>query len=96
MTQVVLGGKVVRSFAFTVLPEAFPFSNVFSSRMIVWLVEAVAEPLAEDERNDPMLGIHGTSVRSPPTTAKSVRNLRLEGFAGPEDGAAVFVGLSDI
>ena len=96
MTHPLFGGKLVRSFTFTVLPEAFPFSTVFSSRMTVWFPEAVEDPLAEDERNDPMLGIHGTSVRSPPTTAKSVRNLRLEGFAGPAGGAALFVDLSDI
>jgi len=86
MTHVLFGGKVVRSFTFTVLPEAFPFSSVFSSSTIVWFPVAVAEPLAEEERKEPMLGIQGTSVRRPPTTAKSVRNLRLDLFAGGAAG----------
>jgi len=106
MTQVLFGGKVVRSLTFTVFPEAFPFSRVFSSKTIVWLVLEVEEPLAEEERNEPMLGTHGASVRSPPTTAKRVRNLRLEGFAGAAagrggaaggaGGALLLVNLSDI
>lgn len=86
MTQVLFGGNVARSLTFTVFPEAFPFSSVFSSRMIVWFPVATDEPLAEDERNEPMLGIHGTRVSRPPTTAKSVRNLRLDLFAGAPAG----------
>jgi len=74
---------------------------------MVWFPVAVEAPLAEDERNDPMFGIHGASVRRPPTTAKSVRNLRLDFFAGAAagrgggaggaaGGALLFVNLSDI
>lgn len=86
MTHVVFGGKVVRSFTFTVLPDAFPFSRVFSSSTMVWIPVGVDEPPAEEERKEPMLGIHGTRVRRPPTAAKRVKNLRLDLFAGAATG----------
>jgi len=105
MTHVLFGGKVVRSFTFTVFPEALPFSWVFSSSTTVWFFDAVEEPLAEDERYEPMLGTHGASARSPPTTAKIVMNFRLEGLEGAAagrggeagaGGALLLVNFSDI
>jgi len=105
MTQVELGGKVVRSFTFTVFPAAPPFSRLLSSSTMVCFVVTLVAPLADDERNA-LKGTHGASARSPPTTAKSVRNLRLLFFAGAPaagrgggggaGGALLLVSFSDI
>ena len=68
----------MRSLTFTVFPAALPFSEVLLSSTMVVVLGRATRLRSPRPRGTSPKGTQGASARSPPTTAKSVRNLRLD------------------